>query len=429
MRWLAPLIRWFEGRRSSRDDARPTESVPPSVPDDPLERVERAARGIVPPRKAMAAAPVARVAKPVEEARVSAVWSPAPAEQAHAPVVRRARRRTERALQLALQGGGSHGAFTWGVLDRLLEDERLVFPAISGASAGAMNGAMLVCGYAAGGREGAQKALTTYWNRLGDMADVMAPLQAGASWRGADFGLPDAHALQSMFRMWSPAQLNPLNINPLRGLLDELVDVDALQSERPMRLHVSTTDVETGEPRIFTGRELSIDVLMASACLPFLFQAVTVDGVAYWDGGYSSNPPLAPLLERGKGRTGRGPTTELLLVQLSPERRPGIPTTATEIMHRVNEITFNASLVAEWRAIEALHPQGSAEGAVRLHRIALHEALADVDAASAGTMERAFLHRLRDAGRAAAQRWLDAEDGAAVEASVQDAASAAAPDP
>ena len=325
-------------------------------------------------------------------------------------------RSPRRSLRLALQGGGAHGAFTWGVLDRLLEEDDLAFPAISGASAGALNGAMLVCGYADGGRVGAQKALARLWDGVAGIGALLAPIQTQQK-LVADFGLVYAEMMQAMMRMWSPAQLNPFNLNPLRTLLEGLVDVDALRDSRAMRLHVAATHVETGQPRIFSGGDLSIDALLASACLPFINHAVTIDGVAYWDGGYSANPPLVPLMDH-EGADGEADKSgdvdahEILLVQINPERRSGIPTTASDIMHRVNEITFNASLLAELRVVEAMQKQATngkasgARGPLRLHRIALHDEVADAGTASAGSLDGAFHRQLRDHGRNAAERWL-----------------------
>lgn len=358
--------------------------------------------------------------------RSSAVWTPAPPEaelqppasDAMGPTVgpptptarRRSHRKPEvRSLRLALQGGGAHGAFTWGVLDRLLDEDDLVFPSISGASAGALNGAMLVCGYAEDGRAGAQKALARFWDGVAGIGALIAPLQTRQKGPATDFGLPHAEMMKTMMRMWSPAQFNPFNLNPLRTLLEDLIDIEALRNSRSMRLYVAATNVETGEPRIFSGSDFSIDALMASACLPFLHHAVTIDGVAYWDGGYSANPPLAPLI----GDEALDPDSrEILLVQINPERRRGTPSTASDIMHRVNEITFNASLLAELRAIEAMQRRAT-NGAgseiwnpLRLHRIALHDEVADATAASAASLDGAFHRELRDHGRRAAERWI-----------------------
>ncbi len=367
------------------------------------------------------------------KARPSAVWAPAPLDAETGPLASTARRRarpelaasqqrrslqrslqpaSQRSLRLALQGGGAHGAFTWGVLDRLLDEDDLAFPAISGASAGALNGAMLVCGFADGGRAGAQKALAGLWDGVAGIGALFAPLQTQQK-LVTDFGLVHAEMMQAMMRMWSPAQLNPFNLNPLRKLLVGLIDVEALQARGAMRLHVAATNVETGQPRIFSGSDLSIDALLASACLPFLNHAVTIDDVAYWDGGYSANPPLAPLIEDESGDdSADGDAREILLVQINPERRPTTPLSASDIMHRVNEITFNASLLAELRVIEAMQKRAAdgrraeARSPLQLHRIALHDEVVDATAASAGSLDGTFHRQLRDHGRSAAERWL-----------------------
>ncbi len=343
-----------------------------------------------------------------------------PAARPPAPRKREVRAEV-RTLGLALQGGGAHGAFTWGVLDRLLDEDDLAFPAITGASAGALNGAMLVCGHADGGRAGAQQALARLWDGVAGIGALVAPLRTQQK-LVTDFGLVPAEMMQAMMRMWSPAQLNPFNLNPLRTLLEGLIDVEALRDSASMRLHVAATDVETGQPRIFSGGDLSIDALLASACLPFLNHAVTIDGVAYWDGGYSANPPLAPLIADTsvtdtdtdtETDTDAGTVAgEILLVQINPVRRSGTPSSASDIMHRVNEITFNASLLAELRAIEAMQKHAedcdAADTAspLRLHRIALHDEVADATAASAASLDGTFHRELRDHGRRAAERWL-----------------------
>ena len=380
MRWLARLTQWLDRR------SRPAPAEP--APVDDVDVVARAARGVV-------AEP--EIDKAVETpTRSSAVWSPAP------PTVRRARdvarAPSQRAIRLALQGGGAHGAFTWGVLDRLLEDESLVFPILSGTSAGAMNGAMLVSGFEASGRAGARAALRQFWERVAEMGAWVAPLQASTPRLVTDLGLPDPASITALWRYWSPTQLNPFNLNPLRDLLAELVDVDAMQRSTKMRLHVAATRVETGEPRIFAGKDLTIDALMASSCLPAVFHAVTIDDEAYWDGGYSANPALGPLLDDIDDDTGR----ELLLVQINPERRVGAPTTAATIRDRIDEIMFNASLLTEWRAATTR----AASTGLQLHRIALHDEVADMQAATGASLDRAFHRRLMEAGRAAAERWL-----------------------
>jgi len=301
---------------------------------------------------------------------------------------------------LALQGGGAYGAFTWGVLDRLLDEPRLRFPIVTGASAGALNGALLVTGHAANGRAGAQKALADFWEGLGRLGSLVAPFQS-AQGLASDFGFGGAGFMQALVRFWSPAQLNPFNVNPLRDLLVACIDVDALRRHDAIRLHVAATNVETGAPHLFAGDALSIDALMASACLPTLYQAVPIDGVAYWDGGYSANPPLTPFLAASADDA----ALEALLIQINPTNRPGTPATAADILHRVNEITFNAGLLAELRQLEAVEV-ASGRRRLSLHRIALHDEVEAIGA-SAASLDETFHRTLRDAGRRAAERWLE----------------------
>ena len=307
-------------------------------------------------------------------------------------------------LQLALQGGGAHGAFTWGVLDRLLDEADFSCPRISGTSAGALNGAVLVSGYAAGGRAGAQRALTDFWEAVGEIGALFAPFQAQRALLANGFNA-GADAFDAFMRLWSPAQLNPFDLNPLRDILERQVDLDALRHSPAMRLYVCATNVTTGEPRVFSGEDLSIAALLASACLPFLYRAVEIDGVPYWDGGYAGNPVLAPLIDGASRDNGR----DVLLIQLNPQVRAGAPVTASDIMHRVNEITFNASLLAELRAIEL--PGERLEGAppaIRLHRIAMHDGATNADPAGKASVDASVFRSLRDDGRNAAAAWLAA---------------------
>ncbi len=317
--------------------------------------------------------------------------TPPPAEQpAPAPVT----------LDLALQGGGSHGAFTWGVLDRLLEDETIRFDGVSGASAGAMNAAVLASGWAHDGHRGAQAALRAFW------LDVAA--------KGACFGNPAAMGmgLQSwlqgfVMQNFSPYQFNPFDINPLRDVLREHVDPQALR-DGPLSLFVTATAVQSGQPRVFDRRDLTLDALLASACLPQLFQAVKVDGEPYWDGGYSGNPALWPLIYGTQ-------TLDVLLIKINPLHRAGVPDTPGEIADRINEITFNAGLVAEMRAIgfvQRLIAQGSLQPGsyknLRLHMVADEKGLAELHPASKLDTRREFLERLHAMGRHSAGAWLKA---------------------
>lgn len=318
-----------------------------------------------------------------------------------------------RPLDLALQGGGSHGAFTWGVLDALLEDGRFTPDGISGTSAGAMNAAVLATGYARGGAQGAREALAAFWDHIagapvgfGGPAAPIHPLMANRD-------LWPVYALwESWLKLLSPYQANPLNINPLKGIVALHVDCAAIRSG-PVKLFITATSVRTGQPRVFEGDDLSVDALMASACLPQSSQAVVIDGEPYWDGGFAGNPAIWPLVYGTN-------TDDVLLVQINPLVHEGIPTTAAEIADRVNEITFNASLVAEMRAIAFVQKLlGQKKLApthykrLRLHRVADAEGLAPFDASSKLNTDPRLLQTLFNLGRNAGQRWL-AEHGDAV---------------
>ena len=335
----------------------------------------------------------------------------APASKAAAPKPA-ARRRAAPAqsplsIDLALQGGGSHGAFTWGVLDRLLEEDGLRIEGISGTSAGAMNAAVLVDGYERGGAEGARQALATFWRAVSDAARF-SPLQRGPLdvllGRWSLEGSPAFLAMDLMSRVLSPYDLNPFGINPLHDILERSIDFDAL-SKSKIKLFITATNVRTGRGRVFRNAELTPDVLLASACLPNMFQAVQVDGEYYWDGGYSGNPALAPLVELCS-------TRDILLVQINPRESSNIPDTASDIADRLNEVTFNASLLGELRAIDfvrrllaegKLDPQRYKN--VLLHRIDGGAALSTLGAASKTRADLAFVLKLFELGRAQGQLW------------------------
>ncbi len=314
-------------------------------------------------------------------------------------------------INLALQGGGAHGAFSWGVLDRLLEDGRLTVGAISGTSAGAMNAVVLVDGFMKDGNEGARVALHDFWHAVSGSAKT-SPIQRSlldvflGSW-SMDFS-PGFLAFDLLSRLASPYDLNPLNINPLKSMIDEMIDFDHVHCCTDVKLFISATNVHTGRVRVFTNEEINADAVMASACLPHIFQAVEIDGVPYWDGGYIGNPVLYPFFYETE-------TPDIVLVQTNPIERKETPKTAREILNRVNEISFNASLVKELRAVEfvsRLIDQGQLD-AERYMRINMHlidggEALTAMSASSKVNTEWAFLTHLRDIGRDAAGAWLDA---------------------
>ncbi|WP_181704617.1 patatin-like phospholipase family protein [Chthonobacter rhizosphaerae] len=314
-------------------------------------------------------------------------------------------------VNLALQGGGAHGAFTWGVLDALLEDERIGFEAISGASAGAMNAVVLAAGYATGGTEGARLALDRFWRGISLEGRVAGPRTTLLeTWFGAwhmPFKTPKLPFLDLFAQMASPYDFNPLNVNPLKDLIAEQVDFEALKGCRDLKIFISATTVTSGKIKVFTNRDLSPDAVMASACLPMLFHAVEIDGEHYWDGGYMGNPPLFPFF--GETRTG-----DILLVQINPIVRPEVPRTAKDILERVNEITFNGSLLRELRAIDFVNRM-NAEGRLdptlyqtnRVHRIDGAEDLAAYSGSTRLDTSFAFFEDLKAIGRDAAHRFLD----------------------
>lgn len=316
-----------------------------------------------------------------------------------------------RRLNLALQGGGSHGALTWGVLDALLEDGGLRFDGISGTSAGAMNAVALAYGFAQAAQEHtdpaeahaagcvqARATLTRLWEGVGTLGSMLWGVP-----------LPASQPLMGMMSQWlSPYQTNPLGINPLRRLLEREVDFDLLSAAKGPKVFVCATNVRTGRGEIFSGPRLSADAVMASACLPLLFKAVQIDGEHYWDGGFSGNPALHPLIYKTD-------CADVLLVQINPIEHPDLPDTAPDIMERMNEVTFNASLLAEMRAIEfvrRLLAEGKLDArrykSVRMHRIDGGSALAGYGAASKMRSDLPFLRQLFALGREAGQAWLAA---------------------
>lgn len=312
-------------------------------------------------------------------------------------------------IDLALQGGGAHGAFAWGVLDRLLEEPWLVIDGLSGTSAGAMNAAVLSDGYAEGGAEGARAALERFWRRVSDGA-LMSPLRRTpldvllGRWT-LDHS-PAFMAMDLASRLFSPYDLNPMALNPLRDILSQSVDFARL-ARSPIRVFVTATNVHTGRPRVFRNEDMSPDALLASACLPMMFQAVEIDGQAYWDGGYSGNPTMSPLVRECSAH-------DTILVQINPVERPGVPRTARDILSRMNEISFNAPLLKELRMIALLRQvadPGKTEGALwasmRLHRI-FSDNMLDLGYSSKLNAEWEFLCLLRDDGRNCADAFLAA---------------------
>jgi NTE family protein len=314
-------------------------------------------------------------------------------------------------VDLALQGGGAHGAYTWGVLDRLLEESWLQIEGISGTSAGAMNAAALISGHVAGGARGARENLELFWRRVSESARL-SPLQRNPFdvllGRWTLDSSPFFIATDLASRLFSPYDLNPKGVNPLREILAETVDFKGIE-RASIKLFVTATSVSTGRPRVFRNTDVTPDALLASACLPTMFQAVEIDGEVYWDGGYSGNPTITPLVRECKSQ-------DTILVQINPIERKGTPRSATEIVNRLNEVSFNAVLLKELRMIALLRQAadpGDSEGArwagMRIHRIS-SEMMPELSASSKMIAEWDFLCMLRDEGRRSAQAFLDRHD-------------------
>jgi NTE family protein len=314
-------------------------------------------------------------------------------------------------VDLALQGGGAHGAFTWGVIERLLEEEWLEIEGISGTSAGAMNAAVLVDGLARGGRAAAREALETFWRSV-SRAAAFSPFQRTpldmALGRWTLDHSPMFLAMDLMSRIYSPYELAPHAPNPLEAILAEQIDFAGL-AQSPVKLFITATNVQTGRGRVFRNAELTPRVLLASACLPTMFKAVEIDGEPYWDGGYSGNPTLTPLIRECV-------SDDTIIVPINPVRRPGTPTTARDILNRLNEVSFNALLIKELRMVALLrrvaHP-GDAEAArwasSRYHLVA-NPMMVELGYSSKLNAEWSFLSMLRAEGRRAAESFL-AEHG------------------
>ncbi|THK35876.1 patatin-like phospholipase family protein [Ensifer sp. MPMI2T] len=321
----------------------------------------------------------------------------------------KAMQRTPLRVDLALQGGGAHGAFSWGVLDRLLEEPWLQIEGISGTSAGAMNAAVMAHGYVVNGAEGAREALGVFWRRVSEAARF-SPFQRGpldvllGRWT-LDHS-PVFVAMDMMARVFSPYNLNPTGANPLRAILAENVDFARL-SASPIKLFVTATNVRTGRGRVFRNGELTPDVLLASACLPTLFQAVEIDGEAYWDGGYAGNPTITPLVRECTSQ-------DTILVQINPVERPGTPRSAREILNRINEVSFNAVLLKELKMIALLRKlaqveddEGARWASMRIHRVA-SDTMTDLGYTSKLNAEWEFLTMLHNEGRRSAEAFLEA---------------------
>lgn len=336
------------------------------------------------------------------------------------------RRTAGRPISLALQGGGAHGAFAWGVLDRLIEDGRLEIAALSATSAGAMNAVVMAYGVSVGGGEGARAKLAEFWQEISRVGELYSPVRT-LPWERwlqcfgyrADFS-PAFMAFQAMTHVFSPYQLNPFDFNPLKDVLESVVDFERLsRCNRATRLFLSATNVRTGKIRIFQNHEVTVKSVLASACLPYIFKAVEIDGENYWDGGFMGNPAIFPLIYDATPQ-------DVVIIHINPIEREKLPRTAPEIFDRINEISFNSSLMREMRTVEfvtRLIDDGLLDAKrykrMRIHSIRNDAAMAELGVATKLNPDWDFLCRLRDAGRARAQEWLDTSaDKVGVESSI-----------
>ena len=323
---------------------------------------------------------------------------------------RKSSRPNTKPINLALQGGGAHGAYTWGVLDRLLEDGRLSIEGISGTSAGAMNAVVLADGYARGGVDGARERLAEFWKGVSRESGIPGAPHAIIDTIFGFWKLPgmDRFGMMNAFsQVASPYTFNPLNINPLREVLERLVDFDQVHGCKDIKLFISATNVRTGKIKLFRGADVTADAVMASACLPLIFQAVEIDGEAYWDGGYMGNPALYPFFTETACH-------DILLVQINPIYRDEVPTTSRDIAERINEITFNASMLREFRAIDFVNRllderrlDAKQYSRNRMHRIDADSALKKFGASTKLDTSWRFFQQLHDIGRDSASEWLD----------------------
>ena len=334
----------------------------------------------------------------------SAAWNPA---LVAAPAV--VRRNDPKRINMALQGGGAHGAFGWGVMDKFLEDGRVEIEGLSGTSAGSMNAVVYAYGKLRG-NDGARQALHDFWKAISDAGQKFAIKKM--PW---DLGMvqkenPLQDMMKSMMSALSPYQMNPMNYNPLRDVLEQQVDFEELERSQGTKLFICATNVRTGKVKIFHTSEVTAKVVLASACLPQVFQAVEIDGEHYWDGGYMGNPVLYPLFYYTESR-------DVVILHINPIERPGPPTTSADIANRLNEITFNSSLIKELRSVyfvQKLLDDGWIKDEHRdklkyvlIHSVRADNAMSDLSSASKMSSDWAFLTMLRDRGRALATEWLE----------------------
>jgi NTE family protein len=302
-------------------------------------------------------------------------------------------------LSLGLQGGGSFGAFTWGVLDRLVEERELHFDTISGASAGAVNAVLLASGLVDGGRDIAKEKLEHFWRRMSEAAAFLSLANAANIPGIAPTGL------RMLTRALAPYQFNPLDLNPMRKVLATEVDFERLRRDAPVHLMIAATRISDGKLRIFRNEDISLEAVLASACLPQLHRAVEIEGELYWDGGYVANPPLVRLVHESE-------TPNILVVQITPVKIDHPPTTSGEIAKRVDQITFNSSLNSDLDTLELAAEVGAGAKIknLRIDRIAADELVENLAEKSAADLDWPFLVRLRDSGRLAAEKWLRKND-------------------
>ena len=316
---------------------------------------------------------------------------------------------TRKAINLALQGGGAHGAFAWGAIDTILADGRLDIEAISATSAGAMNAVVLADALTDGDRDHARERLAAFWHAIAKAGEMYSPVKPMKDWTGRTLPVeqsPLYWMFDTMIRVFSPYQLNPFNFNPLRQVLEQQVDFEKLRRTKGVHVHLCATNVETGKVRIFNRPELTADTVLASACLPFLFQTIEIDGNNYWDGGYIGNPAIFPLIYESQSR-------DVVIVHINPIVRSGVPKTAPEILNRINEISFNSSLMREMRAIAfvtKLIEKGKLKASemkqMLIHSIRDDEVMTAHSVASKLNPDWDFLCSLRDSGMGTTTRWL-----------------------
>jgi len=315
----------------------------------------------------------------------------------------------QKSINLALQGGGSHGAFTWGVLDRLLEDERITFDGVTATSAGGVNAVLLADGLAQGGRQGAKEIMRTFWKKMSDttMNSIIAP--SFFDRMNPNFGLdhsPGYVMVDVISRFMSPYQLNPMDLNPMRDLLNEVVDFERVRQQKVVKLFLSATNVRTGKVAVFPNKEITADHVLASACLPFMMRAPVIDGEAYWDGGFMGNPAIFPVIYGCE-------SCDVLLVHLTPTERSELPTNSRAILNRMQEISFNSSLMREMRAVAfvtQMIDEGKLAGGKRMfiHLIEAEDIIRELSGSSKMNADWKFLMHLFEIGRDRADNWLAA---------------------